>query len=80
MLIPILLMTLSKPLLIALMYFFLASSASLTFGIAPSRTIESIVEKQGRSGKFVLVTWHTVYRNQHRELVAEASASMIARP
>ena len=44
------------------------------------RTIESIVEKQGRSGKFVLVTWHTVYRNQHRDLVAEASTSMIARP
>ena len=44
------------------------------------RTIESIVEKQGRSGTFVLVTWHTVYRNQHDELVAEASTSMIARP
>ena len=44
------------------------------------RTIESIVEKQGRSGRFVLVTWHTVYRNQHRDLVAEASTSMIARP
>ncbi len=44
------------------------------------RTIESIVEKDGRSGRFVLVTWHTVYRNQHGELVAEASTSMIARP
>lgn len=44
------------------------------------RTIESIVEKQGRSGRFVLVTWHTVYRNQNRELLAEASTSMIARP
>jgi acyl dehydratase len=44
------------------------------------RTIESIVEKQGRSGVFVLVTWHTVYRNQHRQLVAEATTSMIARP
>lgn len=44
------------------------------------RTIESVVEKEGRSGRFVLVTWHTVYRNQHRELVAEASTSMIARP
>ena len=44
------------------------------------RTIESIVEKEGRSGRFVLVTWHTVYRNQDRELVAEASTSMIARP
>ncbi|WP_328352114.1 MaoC family dehydratase N-terminal domain-containing protein [Mycobacterium sp. NBC_00419] len=44
------------------------------------RTVESIVEKDGRSGRFVLVTWHTVYRNQHRELVAEAATSMIARP
>jgi acyl dehydratase len=44
------------------------------------RTIESIVEKGGRSGRFVLVTWHTVYRNQHDELVAEAATSMIARP
>jgi hypothetical protein len=38
------------------------------------------VEKQGRSGRFVLVTWQTVYRNQQRELVAEATTSMIARP
>jgi acyl dehydratase len=44
------------------------------------RTIESIVEKQGRSGRFVLVTWRTVYRNQRSELVAEAATSMIARP
>jgi hypothetical protein len=38
------------------------------------------VEKQGRSGRFVLVTWQTVYRNQLRALVAEATTSMIARP
>ncbi|MDP9165052.1 MAG: MaoC family dehydratase N-terminal domain-containing protein [Actinomycetota bacterium] len=44
------------------------------------RTIESIVEKQGRSGRFVLVTWHTTYRNQRADLVAEATTSMIARP
>lgn len=44
------------------------------------RTIESIVEKQGRSGRFVLVTWRGEYRNQDRDLVAEASMSMIARP
>ncbi len=44
------------------------------------RTVESIVDKQGRSGRFVLVTWHTVYRNQHHDLLAEASTSMIARP
>ncbi|MDT5273672.1 MAG: hypothetical protein QOG95_604, partial [Mycobacterium sp.] len=44
------------------------------------RTIESIVEKHGRSGRFVLVTWQTVYRNQRRELVAKATTSMIARP
>ncbi|MCP9273643.1 MaoC family dehydratase [Mycolicibacterium arenosum] len=44
------------------------------------RTISSIVEKHGRSGRFVLVTWHTTYRNQRAELVAEATTSMIARP
>ena len=44
------------------------------------RTIESIEEKQGRSGRFVLVTWRTGYQNQHAELVAEATTSMIARP
>lgn len=44
------------------------------------RTIASIVEKQGRSGAFVLVTWRTAYRNQHGELLAEAATSMIARP
>jgi acyl dehydratase len=44
------------------------------------RTIGSIEEKQGRSGSFVLVTWHTVYRNQREKLVAEATTSMIARP
>jgi acyl dehydratase len=44
------------------------------------RTIESIVEKHGRSGRFVLVTWRTVYRNQRGGLVAEATTSMIARP
>lgn len=44
------------------------------------RTIESITEKHGKSGRFVLVTWHTGYRNQHGELLAEATTSMIARP
>ena len=44
------------------------------------RTISSVVEKEGRSGRFVLVTWHTVYRNQNGDLVAEATTSMIARP
>ena len=44
------------------------------------RTIESIEEKHGRSGQFVLVTWKTVYRNQRDELIAEATTSMIARP
>jgi acyl dehydratase len=44
------------------------------------RTIESVVEKHGRSGQFILVTWKTVYRNQHDELIAEATTSMIARP
>ncbi|CAN5654867.1 hypothetical protein BH09ACT8_BH09ACT8_14060 [soil metagenome] len=44
------------------------------------RTIASILEKEGRSGRFVLVTWHTSYRNQRQDLVAEATTSMIARP
>ncbi|MBJ7336094.1 MaoC family dehydratase N-terminal domain-containing protein [Mycolicibacterium sp.] len=44
------------------------------------RIISSIVEKQGRSGRFVLVTWQTSYRNQRRDLLAEATTSMIARP
>jgi acyl dehydratase len=48
--------------------------------IEMARTIESIVEKQGRSGRFVLVAWHTVYHNQLSELIAEATTSMIARP
>ena len=45
-----------------------------------TRTVDSIVEKEGRSGTFVLVTWRAEYRNQHRELLAEATTSMIARP
>lgn len=44
------------------------------------RTIDSIVEKEGRSGRFVLVTWHAVYHNQNRDLLGEATTSMIARP
>lgn len=44
------------------------------------RTVSSVVEKEGRSGRFVLVTWHTTYTNQRDELVAEATTSMIARP
>lgn len=48
--------------------------------ITSERRVESIVEKQGRSGRFVLVTWKTDYINQRRELVAQATTSMIARP
>ena len=44
------------------------------------RTIESITEKEGRSGRFVLVTWRSEYHNQDRDLVAEATTTMIARP
>ncbi|MDT5012960.1 MAG: hypothetical protein QOH57_4577 [Mycobacterium sp.] len=44
------------------------------------RTVESILEKEGRSGRFVLVTWHGEYRNQNGELLADATMSMIARP
>jgi acyl dehydratase len=48
--------------------------------IEMTRTVESIVEKEGRSGRFVLVTWRAEYRNQHLTLLAEATTSMIARP
>lgn len=44
------------------------------------RTIESITEKQGKSGRFVLVSWRGEYRNQDGELLAESTTSMIARP
>jgi acyl dehydratase len=44
------------------------------------RIVESIVEKDGKSGRFVLVKWRSEYRNQNRDLVAEAITSMIARP
>jgi acyl dehydratase len=48
--------------------------------IEMARTVESIAEKTGRSGRFVLVTWRTVYRNHYQQVVAEATTSMIARP
>lgn len=48
--------------------------------ITASRRLRSIEEKHGRSGRFVLVTWLTTYRNQDDVVVAEASSSMIARP
>lgn len=48
--------------------------------ITMERRVESVVQKQGRSGPFVLVTWRTTYTNQRDELVAEATTSMIARP
>ncbi len=44
------------------------------------RTLSSIVEKEGRSGRFVLVTFRSEYRNQDRELLAETSLSIINRP
>lgn len=48
--------------------------------ITSVRVVDSVVEKRGRSGRFVLVTWKTTYTNQHSEVVAEATTSMIARP
>ena len=44
------------------------------------RRLESIVEKEGRSGRFVLVTMRSEFRNQHGDLLAEFAMSMIARP
>lgn len=48
--------------------------------ITSERRVVDIVEKQGRSGAFVLVTWHTTFTNQHGDLLATAETSMIARP
>ncbi len=48
--------------------------------VTMERRVESIVQKQGRAGPFVLVTWRTTYTNQRAELVAEATTSMIAKP
>ncbi|NRI65418.1 MaoC family dehydratase [Rhodococcus sp. MS16] len=48
--------------------------------ITSVRVVDSVVEKRGRSGRFVLVTWKTTYTNQNDEVVAEATTSMIARP
>lgn len=48
--------------------------------VTMERRVESITQKQGRSGPFVLVTWRTTYTDQRDELVAEATTSMIARP
>ncbi len=48
--------------------------------IEMERTLDSIVEKEGRSGRFVLVTFRSEYRNQNRELVAETAMSIINRP
>lgn len=44
------------------------------------RVLAEVTEKHGRSGRFVLVTWNTSYVNQSRQLVAESTTSMIARP
>jgi acyl dehydratase len=48
--------------------------------IEMQRTLDSIVEKDGRSGRFVVITMLSEYRNQDRALVAEISTSIIARP
>lgn len=48
--------------------------------ITSERTVRSIVQKQGRSGPFVLVTWRATYVNQHGAMLAFADTSMIARP
>lgn len=48
--------------------------------ITAVRTCTDIVQKQGRSGAFVLASWNTTYTNQDGVLVAEIKASMIARP
>jgi acyl dehydratase len=44
------------------------------------RVVESIEEKHGRSGAFVLVTSRTTYTRHDGVIVAESVSSMIARP
>jgi acyl dehydratase len=48
--------------------------------LTSTRVVQSIEQKQGRSGAFVLVTSRTTYVNQAGVTVAEAVSSMIARP
>jgi acyl dehydratase len=48
--------------------------------ITSTRQIVDIQEKNGRSGRFVLVTWLSVYTNQDGVVVAQARSSVIARP
>ena len=48
--------------------------------ITSTRRVADIQEKNGRSGRFVLVTWLSAYTNQDGVVVAEARSSMIARP
>jgi acyl dehydratase len=48
--------------------------------ITAIRTVTGIVEKQGRSGAFVLVSWKAKFTRQDGELVAEINGSTIARP
>jgi acyl dehydratase len=44
------------------------------------RSLDSLVEKEGRSGRFVIFTLRSEYRNEESDLVAEATTSIIARP
>jgi hydroxyacyl-ACP dehydratase HTD2-like protein with hotdog domain len=48
--------------------------------ITCTRTMADIQEKHGRSGRFVLVTSLSSYKNQDGVVVAEARSQMIARP
>lgn len=48
--------------------------------VTSERTVASIVQKEGRSGSFVLVNWRATYTNQDGALLAVANTSMIARP
>jgi acyl dehydratase len=48
--------------------------------IISKRVLESIVEKNGRSGAFVLITTTTSYRRQDGRLVASSTTTTIARP
>jgi len=47
--------------------------------LTSTRKLANIEEKEGRSGRFVLVTWETTFENREGELVAKIIESVIAR-
>lgn len=48
--------------------------------ITAVRTVDDVVEKSGRSGRFVLITWTTRFTNSGDVMVCEQQTKLIARP